>query len=304
MRIVDFHSHLFARPFFAALAKQSPLAGSVDDKIAAVVAQAGIELPSASIAEHTTRWLGELDAKGVDHLVTFASAPEEIAAVAEATALANGRISAIAVCNPLSAGTADKMDALLSDKGYRGVLLFPAMHGYSPADPVCTPLWQVLERHRAIAYVHCGLLVVKLRDLFALPRAYDMRVANPLHVIPAAGAHPGVTFCIPHFGAGLFRETLLAGAQCPNIVTDTSSSNSWIRTQPSAPTLRDVFARAIDVLGPGRVMFGTDSNVFPAGWRADRLAEQREIVAELGLTAAEQQQVFAGNADALLSPGR
>lgn len=301
MRIVDFHSHLFARPFFAALAKQSPLAGSVDDKIAAVVAQTGIELPSASIVEHTMRWLAELDAKGVDHLVTFASAPEEIAAVAEATALANGRISAIAVCNPLVEGSAAKVDALLTDKGYRGVLLFPAMHGYSPADLVCTSLWQVLERHRAIAYVHCGLLVVKLRDLFALPRAYDMRVANPLHVIPAAGAHPGVTFCIPHFGAGFFRETLLAGAQCPNIVTDTSSSNSWIRTQPSAPTLRDVFARAFDVFGPGRVMFGTDSNVFPAGWRADRLAEQREIVADLGTTAAEQQQVFAGNADALLS---
>ena len=303
MRIVDFHSHLFARPFFEALANQSPLSGSVDEKLAAVVAQTGIELPSVRIAEHTARWLAEMDAKAVDHLVTFASAPEEIGATAEAAALARGRITPIAVCNPAVEGAAAKVDALLTNQGYRGVLLFPAMHHYSPADPICTPLWRVLERHRAIAYVHCGLLVVKLRDLFQLPRAYDLRVANPLHVIPAAGAHPGVTFCIPHFGAGFFTETLLAGAQCENIVTDTSSSHAWIRTQPSSLSLRDVFARALDVFGATRIMFGTDSNVFPAGWRADRLAEQRQILASLGVPAAEQQQVFAGNAEALLRRG-
>ena len=95
-----------------------------------------------------------------------------------ATQLANGRLTAIAVCNPLVDGAAAKLDELLSNNAYRGVLLFPAMHHYSPADPVCTPLWDVLERHRAIAYVHCGMLVVKIRDLLGLPRRYDLPVAS------------------------------------------------------------------------------------------------------------------------------
>ncbi len=300
MRVVDFHSHLFARPFFEALAAQSPLAGTVDEKLASVVERTGIELPSADIASHTRRWLAELDAKGVDHLVTFASAPEEIAAIAQATVLANGRITPMAVCNPLIDGAAAKIDVLLTEKGFRGVLLFPAMHRYSPSDAACTPLWQVLERHRAVAYVHCGLLVVKLRDLLGLPRDYDLCLANPLAVVPAAGAHPGVTFCIPHFGAGFLREVLLAGAQCDNIVTDTSSSHSWLRTQPSPISLRDVFARALDVFGPSRILFGTDSTVFPAGWRAERLAQQREILTELAVTADDQQRIFAGNAEVLV----
>ena len=301
MRIVDFHSHFFARPFFDALAAQSPRIGSAEEKLCALVEQTGMELPSPDIAEHTARWLAELDRSQVDHLVTFASAPEEVSAVAQATQLANGRLTAIAVCNPLVDGAAAKLDELLSNNAYRGVLLFPAMHHYSPADPVCTPLWDVLERHRAIAYVHCGMLVVKIRDLLGLPRRYDLRGANPLHLVPAADAYPGVTFCIPHFGAGLFRETLMAGAQCENIVTDTSSSNAWIRTQPSKPSLQDVFARALDVFGPMRIMFGTDSTTFPAGWRADRLGEQRAILDALGVDAQDQQRIFAGNADAVLA---
>ncbi|MFT7534465.1 MAG: putative TIM-barrel fold metal-dependent hydrolase [Hyphomicrobiaceae bacterium] len=301
MRIVDFHSHFFARSFFEALASQSPRTGTTKEKLAALVKLTGMELPSSNLAEHTARWLAELDRSHVDHMVTFASAPEEIGAVTQAMQLANGRMTAMAVCNPLAAGAAAKVDTLLTNNGYRGVLLFPAMHHYSPSDPACTPLWEVLERHRAIAYVHCGMLVVKIRDLLGLPRGYDLQHANPLHLIPAADAHPGVTFCIPHFGAGLFRETLMAGSQCQNIVTDTSSSNAWIRTQPSQPSLQDVFARALDVFGPERIMFGTDSTTFPAGWRADRLTEQRSILEALGVAANDQQQIFAGNADAALA---
>jgi predicted TIM-barrel fold metal-dependent hydrolase len=149
--------------------------------------------------------------------------------------------------------------------------------------------------------VHCGLLVVKLRDLLGLPRRYDLRCANPLDLVPVADAHPEATFCVPHFGGGFFRETLLAGAQCRNIVTDTSSTNSWVRTQPGNPTLRDVFERALDVLGPERVLFGTDSNTFPAGWRKERFDAQLAICEDLGLTGDERELVFGGAAQRILA---
>lgn len=300
MQIVDFHTHYFGRPFFDALAAQSPVPGTPDERLASVAEATGIELPSGDPAAHLQRWLRALEAGGVDHMVTFASAPEEIPSVCEAAARSDGRISAMALCNPLVPGTAERVEGWLSTGACRGVLLFPAMHHYSPADPRCAPLFDVLDAHRAVAYVHCGILVVKVRDLLKLPRLYDLRYANPLDVIPAAEAHPEATFCIPHFGAGFFRETLIAGAQCRNIVTDTSSTHSWTRTQPGNPSLRDVFERALDVLGPDRVLFGTDSNTFPAGWRKERFEAQLAICEDLGLTVEERGKVFGAAANAIL----
>ena len=117
----------------------------------------------------------------------------------------------------------------------------------------------------------------------------------------AADAHPEVSFVLPHFGGGLFREARSAGTQCGNVYVDTSSSNSWIATQPAALSLRDVFERTLQVFGPERILFGTDSNFFPAGWRSERLDEQREILDDLGVVDAVHELIFSGNADRLLA---
>ncbi|MEM6672633.1 MAG: amidohydrolase family protein [Planctomycetota bacterium] len=297
--ITDFHVHFFARPFFEALAQQSPLPGTTAEKLERVAEKTGIELPPEGLDAHLARWIAELDANGVKRMAAFASAPEEIPAVSEAAARSDGRLVPIAVSNPVAPGAADRLRPLLAERGFRGVLLFPAMHHYHLDSEEVRPVLDLLEEHRAVAYVHCGILVVKLRDLLGLPRPYDLRYANPLEVIPAANRFPGVTFCIPHFGAGFFRETLIAGAQCPNVVTDTSSTNSWTKTQPDAPELRDVLARSIDVLGTERVLFGTDSNVFPGGWRRERYEAWRSAADSLGLDPSDQRRLFSENAASL-----
>ncbi len=77
-----------------------------------------------------------------------------------------------------------------------------------------------------------------------------------------------VPFIIPHFGAGLLREALMAADTCANMYLDTSSSNSWIRYTPG-PDARDRLPLgARRASGPSRLLFGTDSSFFPA-----RLAE-------------------------------
>ncbi|MHC4958019.1 MAG: amidohydrolase family protein [Planctomycetota bacterium] len=288
--IVDFHSHFFSRPFFEALVAQSPR----EDPWGEIERRTPIELPGPELETHVARWTAELDRHGVDHLVTFASAPEEVPAVAEAARMAGGRISPIAFVNP-AAGP--PVESLLDD-GFRGVLLFPALHHFRLADQ--DALLAPLNERKGIVYFHCGLLVVKLRDLLGLPRPYDLAWANPLAMIPAANAYPDVTFVIPHFGAGFFREALMAGTQCGNVVVDTSSSNSWVATQAPLIGLRDVFERALDVFGADRILFGTDSNVFPAGWRVDRLEEQRGLFESLGVAEGDIDRIFAGNARRLL----
>ena len=303
MRIVDFHTHFFARPFFDALASLSPLPGDVSEKLELVRRRTGIDIPPDDLGEHLSRWLGELDDKGVEHLVTFSSLPQETDAVADAAARSAGRITPMALANPLADGAADTVRRLLAEKGFKGVLLFPAMHHFHVGGPECRAVLQTVDEAGGVVYVHCGLLVVKLRDILGIPRPYDLSFSNPLGVIPAANAFPNVKFVIPHFGAGFFRESLMAGAQCPNVCIDTSSTNSWITTQPAPTTLMEVFDRALGVFGVDRILFGTDSNVFPAGWRTERFEEQRTILGDLALTAEDQQKIFAGNADGVIGRG-
>lgn len=274
--------------------------GQTPRKLDDLARRSGVEIPPADLDAHLARWIADLDRAQVDHLCSFASVGQELPTVVEAAARAHGRLSAFALVDPRAEGIVERVRGLLEQGRLRGVLVFPALHHYRLDGPEAAGLLRVLAAQRALVYVHCGLLVVRLRDLLGIPRTQDLRFADPLHVIPAANAHPEATFVIPHFGAGFFRETLFAGAQCPNVVVDTSSSNSWVATQAPRLTLQDVFARALDVFGPRRILFGTDSNVFPAGWRRDRLDEQRGVLDALGASAADQEHVFHGNAKRLL----
>ena len=300
MRLIDFHSHFFSLPFFEALAALAPGPEDSGTKLAGVARRAGFELPPADVGRHLARWTADLDRHGVEHMVTFASVPEEVPAVAEALRLAGGRLSGCALVNPASPGCRERVGSLLAEEGFAGLLLFPAMHHYRVSGPEAAPILELAAEHGAIVFVHCGLLVVRLRDLLGLPRPYDLSFANPLDLIPAANAARGAHFVIPHFGAGFFRETLMAGTQCENVHVDTSSSNRWIETQAGELGLRDVFRRALDVFGPSRILFGTDSNVFPVGWRRERLDEQRAILDELNVSADDRARILGGNAARLL----
>lgn len=300
MSIVDFHLHFFSRPFFDALAQQSPQPGAPDERLSRAVEAAGTELPDEDLDRHLARWLSELERHKVEHAAAFASLPEEIPAVASAAARSGGRLSPFALVNPKVEGAHQRVRGLIEDKGFKGVILFPALHHYHVGGPHAAELLAVLGEYEAIAYVHCGVLIVKLRDLLGLPRTQDLSFANPLDLVPAANAHPQVKFVVPHFGAGFLRELLMAGAMCDNIYTDTSSSNSWMASQVPPLGLKDVYRGALQGLGPERILFGTDSNVFPAGWRADRYREQRAALQELGVPKGEQELVFGGNARRLL----
>jgi predicted TIM-barrel fold metal-dependent hydrolase len=300
MRVIDIHTHFFSRAFFDTLARLAPGLESPEDKLKDLVEKTGIDLPPKKVAEHVDRWMGELDKYGVDHMVTFASLAEEASSVARAVKLSDGRLSACVLVNPRTPGTEQELWSLLTDNGFIGALLFPAMHHYRISGREAQHVFRELDDLGGLAFVHCGLLTVAMRDHLGLRRPYDISYANPLDIIPAAYAAPRAHFIIPHFGAGFFRETLMAGSQCTNVYVDTSSSHRWTNTQTTDLTLRDVFRRALDVFGADRILFGTDSSVFPVGWRSERLEEQKAVLSELGVSDEDQAKIFGGNAARLL----
>lgn len=147
-------------------------------------------------------------------------------------------------------------------------------------------------------FVHCGVLSIGARKKLGLPNSFDSRLAQPLDLQPLSRAFPTVPIIIPHFGAGFFREALMLADICTNIFFDTSSSNGWMRYH-SGLTLEAVFKQALAVVGPERLMFGSDSSFFPRGWVKDIFEQQSAALEAAGASAPVKDQVFSRTFDGL-----
>ena len=88
---------------------------------------------------------------------------------------------------------------------------------------------------------------------------------------------------------------------CPNVYLDTSSSNSWMRYEEAHLDLRNVFRRALDVVGPQRLLFGTDSSFFPRGWNASIFETQSKALYEIGVNEEAARQILHDNLVRLFS---
>jgi predicted TIM-barrel fold metal-dependent hydrolase len=128
-----------------------------------------------------------------------------------------------------------------------------------------------------------------------------MRYSNPIDLHAVALRYPTLRFIVPHFGAGYFREALMLCDLCPNVYLDTSSSNSWTRYEEAHLNLRTVFRRALDVAGPRRLLFGTDSSYFPRGWNAQIFETQSKLLYEIGIDAETARLIFHDNLEQLFS---
>jgi predicted TIM-barrel fold metal-dependent hydrolase len=298
--LVDFHTHFFSRTLFEVLAASSPLKGTPEELLERAARSLGIDVPSGDPREHLERWLDELEQHGVSHVVSFASVPEEVDVLLEVAGQVPDRISIFAVVDPRQPSSIARVAGPLREGRLRGALFFPGLHGYRIDGPEAVPVLECLAEQNFPAVVHCGILRIPLRERLAIPRQLDLRAADPLHVVRAADRFHGVPFVIPSFGAGFFRETLMAGAQAPNVMVDTSSSNGWMATDPSRPSLADVFERALAVFGPERILFGTDSATFPRGWRRDVFLAQKEALGACGIRDEERARILGLNASRLL----
>ncbi|MHA1712612.1 MAG: amidohydrolase family protein, partial [Candidatus Ranarchaeia archaeon] len=129
-----------------------------------------------------------------------------------------------------------------------------------------------------------------------IARTADTRFMNPLDLQPLARDHPRLNFTVAHFGAGFLRETLFLQYQCDNISVDTSGSNSWMKYLPYPITLKDVYQKFLDVAGPDKIIFGTDSSWFPRGFRNNLLTEHLEVLKGLNLAKDDLRKIFYANA--------
>jgi len=285
--INDVHCHFFSAPFFAALGGDAALA------------QLGCEAPGTAAAL-ADRWVAELDRHLVSRAALIASAPVDAASVSEAVARHPGRFVGFFMVDPTRDEAAPGAAAAL-DRGLRAICLFPAMHHFRVDDDRVRALFDLAASKPGTAvFVHCGVLSIGVRKKLGLPSAFDIRCGNPLDLHPVAQRYPQVPIIIPHFGAGLFREALMVGDLCPNVLLDTSSSNGWIKYHPGL-TLAAVFRQALQVMGPDRVLFGSDSSFFPRGWVKEIYEQQSAALDEIGVSAETRDKIFGRNFSRIFS---
>jgi predicted TIM-barrel fold metal-dependent hydrolase len=303
--VCDAHVHFFSHGFLSIMARQKPdlSVDAAEEPADAVARILNWDAPPAAPEELADVWVRELDRHGVSRAALIASVPGDEKSVAAAVNRHPARFYGYFMVNPLAPDALARVEDSL-DRGLRGICFFPAMHRFSMNDPAVEPLLQAAStRTGVVIFVHCGVLTVGIRRKLGLASPFDMRFSNPIDLHPVALLHPRLNFVVPHFGAGYLREALMLCDLCPNVSLDTSSSNSWMRYHAPELDLKTVFARVLDVAGPKRLLFGTDSSFFPRGWHAAILAQQAQALQELGVGLEDARAIFGGNLDQLLRRG-
>jgi len=296
MRVFDCHTHFFSYDFFAALARAGDRSVKTHEALVAFSAATGIRIPTRDSRAHLKQWLTTFDENDVARAVMCANAPEEAETVAAALDFARERLLGFCVINPTVRGVVDRIHRLAGELGYRGVQLSPALDHYHLTDPLLQPVLTAIGDSRMVALVHFGIPHSKLRPALGLPEQFDASFANTAALQVAAGRFPHVNFMVPHFGFENFHETLMLGIQCENVFVDTSGFDAWIHTQPAPLTLAEVFHKTRAVFGFERMLFGTDSGVFPPGWRRDILEKQLQAMEDAGFSESERDAVLYENA--------
>jgi uncharacterized protein len=157
-----------------------------------------------------------------------------------------------------------------------GIKLHPEMNQVPADDPAFDPYMALARRHGLGVVAHCDGQV----DEASAPRLLALARRHP--EVPLVLYHTG--FQGPHEPAMEAAETALRDG----------SAQLWLETAQLPP---ERAVEAVERVGPGRVLFGTDATFFGRGHYA-RYEPQLEALAR-ALGAADLARVLGGNARSL-----
>ncbi len=299
-KIFDSHVHFYSNSFFKFLVKQKPNRADMSTELKNIAARGHIEIPGEDPVQLAKRWVEIIDKWKIERLSLIGSLPGDEDSVVQAVQAFPNRFTGFFTVDPNSNMLLENAEKRLKRDKLRGFFLYPSLYHISVQDEWLTPLFTLAQETNSIVFVHFGKLVMKPREYAGIPTVVNEDFANPKDLIPIARTYPRIRFVIPNFGAGMFEETLEVGRQCQNVYVDTAGSNSWMASHPSKPDLKTVFKKALESFGPGRILFGSDSGMFPRGYRYDIVDNQLKLAQEMRIPTADIKKIFFENMAALV----
>lgn len=242
--------------------------------------------------EQAQRWVDDMDAKGLERVNFVMGGGNDN--LAEVIKWYPERFTGFAHHPLFGDGAAEELERAVTELGLKGYKIIASGQSKPIDSKEAYPVWEVAEKLQIPVLAHFGVLGGGGGP------AYDLRNLNPLTFWKVLSDFPTLKLIVPHFGACYWRELLQLCWQCPNVYVDTSGSNQWMRWMPYDLDLKKLFRKAIETMGPERLLFGTDSSYFPRGFSAEYLREQLKTCYELGLREEEIRMIFHDNAAELL----
>lgn len=299
-RIFDAHVHFYSNAFFRFLAKQKPNRADINTELRNIATKGHIEIPGEDPVQLAKRWIDAIDKWKIERLILIGSMPGDEDSVVKAVQAFPKRFTGFFTVDPNSNVLMENAEKRLKQDRMRGIFLYPSLYQINVADEWLYPLYNLVQEVKGIVFVQFGKLLIRPREYAGVPTVTNDAFANPTSLIPVAKKFPNVKWVIPNFGAGKFAEVLQVGKECPNVYVDTAGSNSWMTDHPEKPDLRRVMQKSLEVFGPGRILFGSDSGMMPRGYRYDILDNQLKLVQEMRVATPEAKKIFYDNLAGLI----
>ena len=200
------------------------------------------------------------------------------------------RLVGLAVVNPLHPEAADDLEEAVERGGVRGLKLVPT--GWYPYDDCAHKVYARANALGLPILFHSGIFIDGRSGRFCRPTFYE-----------AVREHPGLKVTLAHLSWPWCDEANAVGVidLINGVHPDDSQFRFDISFGPPPAYRKEVLRKALDVLGPGLIQFGSD-RFFPCTGDHIRVLvdEVLRLLDELEVSPADQSRIMSGTAAAWL----
>ncbi len=202
------------------------------------------------------------------------------------------RLIGMAVVNPSLPGAADDLRHAV-EQGLTGAKMVPS--GWYPHDDAVQPTFAEASRLGLPLLFHSGIFIDGRSGRFCRPAYFE-----------ALRDHPGTRVALAHLGWPWTDEAIAVGLiDRINGVADAAAAFRFdLSFGPPPPYRLEVLRRALEVLGPGLLQFGSDCFLpCPGAAIAERKRWLDELLDELAVDDDCRRAIYRGTAAAWLGLG-
>lgn len=192
------------------------------------------------------------------------------------------RLVGFAVVNPLHPEAAEDLERAAALPGIRGLKMVPT--GWYPYDDCAHRVYEVAARLDLPILFHSGIFIDGRSGRFCRPSFYE-----------AVREHPGLRVTLAHLGWPWCDEANAVGLidRINGVEPAESQFRFDISFGPPPIYREEVFRKALDVIGPRSIQFGSDRFLPCSGAHIRRaIDEVKQIFDEIGVVQADRETIM------------